>query len=58
MEEIILNLSTRVLYKPECKGLCQVCGTNLNEKNCDCDKLQTSDNITPNNPFSVLKNLK
>ena len=57
-QEIILNLPTRVLCKPECKGLCQVCGTNLNEKNCDCDKLQTSDNITPNNPFSVLKNLK
>lgn len=57
-QEIILNLPTRVLCKPDCKGLCNICGTNLNEKSCDCDKLRTSENITPNNPFGVLKNLK
>ena len=58
MQEIILNLPTRVLCKEDCKGLCQVCGTNLNEKSCDCDKLQNQEIITPNNPFSVLKNLE
>ncbi len=58
MQEIILNLPTRVLCKEDCKGLCQVCGTNLNNSNCDCDKLQNQETITPNNPFSVLKNLK
>ena len=56
-QEIILNLPTRVLCKPDCKGICQVCGTNLNEGSCDCNKSNTTENITPNNPFSVLKNL-
>lgn len=57
-QEIILNLPSRVLCKPDCKGLCSNCGTNLNETTCDCDKLQFSENITPDNPFEVLKNLK
>lgn len=57
-QEIILHLPTRVLCKEDCKGLCHICGTNLNEKSCDCENQQNSENITPNNPFSVLKNLK
>ena len=24
--------------KEDCKGLCPVCGTNLNEKECGCDR--------------------
>ena len=57
-QEIILNLPTRVLCKEDCKGLCSICGTNLNEKSCDCEKSQNFENTTLNNPFSVLKNLK
>lgn len=57
-QEIILNLPTRVLCKDDCKGLCHICGTNLNEMSCDCENQQDSENITANNPFSVLKNLK
>lgn len=58
LQEIILNLPSRVLCKEDCKGLCPVCGTNLNERSCDCENQQNSEYITPNNPFSVLKNLK
>lgn len=36
--EIIIGLPMRLLCSDECKGLCMHCGTNLNEKSCDCDK--------------------
>ena len=36
-EEIILDHPIRVLCKPECRGLCAFCGTNLNEGPCDCE---------------------
>ena len=34
--EVLLNLQTRYLCKPDCKGLCAQCGTDLNEASCDC----------------------
>ena len=37
MQEIILNLPTRVLCKEDCKGICNRCGANLNFETCDCD---------------------
>lgn len=35
-EEIILDYSIKPLCSPECKGLCQKCGKNLNEGGCSC----------------------
>ncbi len=35
--EIIINLPTKVLCKEDCKGICRVCGQNLNERECGCD---------------------
>ncbi|HKM32697.1 MAG TPA: DUF177 domain-containing protein [Oscillospiraceae bacterium] len=35
----LLHLPTKQLCKPECKGICQECGVNLNEQECDCDKI-------------------
>lgn len=35
-EEVLLDHPIRVLCRPECRGLCPVCGTNLNESSCDC----------------------
>lgn len=35
--EILLNLPEKVLCKPDCKGLCLKCGTDLNERDCGCD---------------------
>ena len=37
-EQIILNMPVRVLCDPECKGLCSVCGNDLNIQECNCDK--------------------
>lgn len=36
--EIILNLPMKPLCRPDCRGLCPVCGKNLNEGDCDCEK--------------------
>ncbi|MFP4015961.1 MAG: YceD family protein [Halanaerobiales bacterium] len=37
IENIILSLPMKHLCSEECKGLCTVCGQNLNEEECDCD---------------------
>lgn len=35
--EIILTYSLNPLCKPDCKGLCQKCGEDLNKGRCDCN---------------------
>lgn len=35
-EAMILTLPIKPLCQEDCKGLCQFCGTNLNEKTCNC----------------------
>lgn len=37
-DEIVVALPTKVLCKEDCKGLCSVCGTNLNHGSCNCDR--------------------
>lgn len=34
----ILNLDSKTLCSPDCKGLCGTCGKNLNEGPCGCKK--------------------
>ena len=34
--DIIMSLPTKHLCKEDCKGLCAMCGTNLNLGRCDC----------------------
>jgi len=47
---IVTHIPSRVLCKPDCLGLCPVCGTNLNGGRCDCEtKLQNE------SPFAKLK---
>jgi uncharacterized protein len=36
-EDILLELPTKFLCRENCKGLCPVCGKNLNEGPCGCD---------------------
>jgi len=36
--EILLNLPMKPLCSHDCKGLCPVCGANLNEGDCGCDR--------------------
>jgi len=35
-QEIILDYPLKPLCRPDCKGLCLKCGSNLNEKACGC----------------------
>lgn len=35
LSDILLSLPTKILCKEDCKGLCFVCGTDLNDGNCE-----------------------
>lgn len=37
-DEIVLMLPMKVLCKDDCKGICSVCGANLNKGECGCDR--------------------
>lgn len=36
-DHFLMNISGRYLCSDNCKGLCPVCGQNLNHGECDCD---------------------
>lgn len=38
-EQFILSLPMRALCRPDCKGLCDQCGENLNLIECACEKV-------------------
>ncbi len=50
--DVSLELPIRVLCSEDCKGLCPVCGVNLNKTTCDCEV----PSFTPGhrNPFENL----
>lgn len=50
--DISLDLPIRILCSEDCKGLCPVCGVNLNKTTCDCEEPEW----TPGrrNPFKDL----
>ena len=50
-EQLILNLPMKPLCSDECKGLCPVCGTDLNLNSCEC----IANRIDPR--FEILKKL-
>lgn len=50
-EQIVLSIPMKPLCNLSCKGICPVCGQNLNIKECNCGQ----GNINPQ--FAVLKNL-
>jgi uncharacterized protein len=37
-EQVIMALPMRPLCREECRGLCPLCGTNLNEGDCGCER--------------------
>ena len=49
-DALLLEMPLRLLCKPDCKGLCPVCGTDLNQSTCTC---QEGNVVT--GPFSALK---
>ena len=52
-EQILISLPMVPIHRPDCKGLCAVCGTNLNEAECGCRK----DGLEGFGAFSALKDL-
>jgi uncharacterized protein len=52
-EQLLLSLPMVPLHRPDCKGLCSICGTDLNKAECDCRK----DSQEVNGAFSALKDL-
>jgi uncharacterized protein len=37
-EEIIIGYTPRALCKEDCRGICSVCGADLNTESCECEK--------------------
>ncbi len=50
-EDILLDMPSKFLCSPDCKGLCPTCGKNLNDGPCGCE----SDDIDPR--LAILKSL-
>ena len=50
--EVLLSFPAKHLCDEDCKGLCPVCGCNLNERECACEKK------VPDPRLEVLRNLK
>lgn len=36
-DELLLNWPMKILCREDCKGICKVCGRNLNDGECGCD---------------------
>jgi uncharacterized protein len=51
-EQVFLEIPYQPLCNEECKGLCPVCGKDLNVSSCECVKEESVSG------FSVLKKLK
>lgn len=51
-ENILLSIPDRILCKEDCRGICAVCGSDLNTTGCQCDR-ETEDK----NPFAILKTI-
>lgn len=52
-EQLLITIPMVPLHRPDCKGLCPVCGTDLNEADCGCKK----DSAGEFGAFSALKDL-
>ena len=37
-EDILLDMPSKFLCSPDCKGLCPTCGKNLNQGDCGCER--------------------
>lgn len=42
-EYALIELPMRQLCRPDCKGLCPICGTDLNEATCNCQREETDE---------------
>ena len=39
-DAVLLNYPSKLLCSDSCKGICQICGRNLNREQCGCNKKQ------------------
>ena len=53
--ELLLNLPMNPLCSSDCRGLCHVCGTDLNKSSCKCS---AEKNPAAPSPWSALDDLK
>ena len=56
-EDILLTFPQSFHCSEDCKGLCPVCGQNLNEGQCSCSAQSGGDSVD-DNPWSVLDGLE
>ncbi len=45
--ELLLELPMNPLCDPDCAGLCPVCGSDLNKKNCKCTPVDSAAKVSP-----------
>ena len=46
-EQLEMEFPMRFLCREDCKGLCQKCGKNLNDGQCDCDHKEIDPRLEP-----------
>ena len=49
-EELLLAVPSCFYCSPDCKGICPVCGANLNHASCDCDRTPSEPEPDPAAP--------
>ena len=49
-EELLLAIPSCFYCSPDCKGICPMCGTNLNHASCSCDRDRTEPEPDPAAP--------
>ena len=58
-DAVVMETPFVVLCRPDCAGLCPVCGANLNHEQCDCAARAEEERVLdPSNPFAALRDLK
>lgn len=58
-DAVVMDTPFVVLCRPDCRGLCPVCGCNLNRESCDCAERAEEERVMgDDNPFAALKKLK
>ncbi len=56
-DNLLFSLSTKLLCKQDCKGLCSVCGKNKNYFSCNCENITKEIERQEENPFNNIKNI-
>lgn len=54
-QTVALSAPRQALCRPDCKGLCPVCGRNLNTGSCQCKPSDSA--VDGSNPFAALQDI-